>query len=57
MLAVGTNVVALGRGEAKLQAMKARLGNPPQLSYVVMTGDIETDIDAILRQTLNNLGP
>lgn len=55
-LAVGANVIALGRSEAKLEAMKTKLGSPPQLSYVVMTGDIESDTAAILRQTPNGAG-
>lgn len=55
-LAVGANVIALGRSEAKLEAMKDKLGSPPQLSYVVMTGDTETDTAAILRQTPNGAG-
>lgn len=55
-LAVGANVIALGRSEAKLEAMKTKLGSPPQLSYVVMTGDGDTDTAAILRQTPNGTG-
>ncbi|KAI7782921.1 isopropanol dehydrogenase [Diaporthe eres] len=55
-LAVGTNVIALGRSEAKLEAMKTKLGSPPQLSFVVMTGDIEIDAAAVLRQTPNGAG-
>lgn len=55
-LACGANVIALGRSAAKLEAMKTKLGNPPQLSYVVMTGDTEVDTAAILRQTPNGKG-
>jgi NADPH:quinone reductase-like Zn-dependent oxidoreductase len=55
-LACGANVIALGRSEAKLEAMRAKLGSPPQLSYVVMRGDIETDKAAIRRQTPNGRG-
>lgn len=55
-LAVGANVIALGRSEEKLEAMRTKLGSPPQLSYVVMTGDIETDTAAILQQTPNSSG-
>lgn len=55
-LACGANVIALGRSEAKLEAMRTKLGSPPQLSYVVMTGDTEADTAAILRQTPNGRG-
>lgn len=55
-LACGANVIALGRSEAKLEAMRTKLGSPPQLSYVVMTGDTEEDTAAILRQTPNGKG-
>jgi D-arabinose 1-dehydrogenase-like Zn-dependent alcohol dehydrogenase len=55
-LACGANVIALGRSEAKLEAMMTKLGNPPQLSYVVMTGDTEVDTAAILCKTPNGKG-
>ncbi|KAJ0124019.1 isopropanol dehydrogenase [Diaporthe amygdali] len=55
-LAIGANVIALGRSGAKLEAMKTKLGSPPQLKCVVMTGDIEADIAAILQQTPNSAG-
>lgn len=55
-LAIGANVIALGRSEAKLEAMKTKLGSPPQLKCVVMTGDVEADIAAILQKTPNSAG-
>ncbi|KAK2601484.1 hypothetical protein N8I77_010932 [Diaporthe amygdali] len=55
-LAIGANVIALGRSEAKLEAMKIKLGSPPQLKCVVMTGDVEADIAAILQKTPNSAG-
>jgi NADPH:quinone reductase-like Zn-dependent oxidoreductase len=46
-LALGANVIALGRNKHKLEAMKLALGNPDRLQYAVMTGDIERDAAAI----------
>ncbi|VUC23492.1 unnamed protein product [Clonostachys rosea] len=55
-LALGANVVALGRNEAKLADMKKRLQCPGRFSYVVMTGDRDADQAAILKQTPNGAG-
>ncbi|KAM6514641.1 hypothetical protein FSOLCH5_008882 [Fusarium solani] len=54
-LTSGANVIALGRSEDKLIAMKEKLNNP-RFSYVVMTGDNEIDTAAILAQTPNGAG-
>ncbi|TDZ37634.1 alcohol dehydrogenase [Colletotrichum trifolii] len=54
-LAVGANVVALGRSEEKLAAMRERLRHP-RLSTVKMTGDVSTDNAAILKATPNGAG-
>ncbi|KAF4901626.1 alcohol dehydrogenase [Colletotrichum fructicola] len=54
-LAVGAEVIALGRSEGKLAAMRERLANP-HLKTVVMTGDDQVDAAAILRATPNNRG-
>ncbi|KAH6667716.1 hypothetical protein B0J14DRAFT_170730 [Halenospora varia] len=50
-LAIGANVVALGRSEDKLRMMKQKLNNNPLLTYVVMTGDQTADTAAILKAT------
>ncbi|KAI9146899.1 alcohol dehydrogenase [Paramyrothecium foliicola] len=55
-LAVGANVIALGRSDEKLAAMKEKLGFPPRLSTVAMTGNDEADTAAILRLTPNGAG-
>ncbi|TQN66736.1 Prostaglandin reductase 1 [Colletotrichum shisoi] len=47
-LTVGCNVVALGRSEAKLAAMREKLGGNARLRTVVMTGDEDADAAAIL---------
>ncbi|WQF82853.1 Putative GroES-like superfamily, alcohol dehydrogenase-like, NAD(P)-binding domain superfamily [Colletotrichum destructivum] len=49
-LAVGANVVALGRNAKLLQAMKNSLKSS-RLSTVLMTGDVETDAAAKLAAT------
>ncbi|KAG7423062.1 alcohol dehydrogenase [Fusarium oxysporum f. sp. raphani] len=54
-LALGANVIALGRYEEKLAKMKKILGHP-RLDYVVMTGDDDADAEAILRATPNGAG-
>jgi NADPH:quinone reductase-like Zn-dependent oxidoreductase len=46
-LALGANVIALGRNKHKLEAMKLALGSPDRLQYAVMTGDFESDAAAI----------
>lgn len=55
-LLLGANVIALGRSESKLVAMKEKLNNHPRLHYVVMTGDVALDMEAILRTTPNGAG-
>ncbi|WYZ35032.1 hypothetical protein EsH8_I_001308 [Colletotrichum jinshuiense] len=55
-LTVGCNVVALGRSENKLAAMRKKLNNNPRLKTVVMTGDDEADAAAILAATPNGAG-
>ncbi|KAH8204743.1 hypothetical protein TruAng_001077 [Truncatella angustata] len=55
-LAIGANVIALGRNESKLEEMKRALGSPPQFDYVVMSGDSEKDTAAILERTPNGAG-
>ncbi|KAE9578611.1 hypothetical protein CGMCC3_g5378 [Colletotrichum fructicola] len=56
-LAVGGNVIALGRSESKLAAMKQKIGGDPgRLKYVVMTGDDETDYRAIMQATPDGAG-
>ncbi|EEU38177.1 uncharacterized protein NECHADRAFT_84484 [Fusarium vanettenii 77-13-4] len=49
-LAVGANVIALGRDEEKLAELKNRLKSP-QLSTVVMTGDVDADAANIIAAT------
>ncbi|KAI1503163.1 NAD(P)-binding protein [Biscogniauxia marginata] len=56
-IALGANVVALGRSGAKLAAMAEALGNHPRFRYVVMSGDdADADTAAILRATPNGAG-
>ncbi|WQF77577.1 Putative GroES-like superfamily, alcohol dehydrogenase-like, NAD(P)-binding domain superfamily [Colletotrichum destructivum] len=50
-LTVGCNVVALGRSEAKLAAMREKLGGNARLRTVLMTGDEDADAAAILAAT------
>lgn len=54
-LAIGANVVALGRSEKKLEAMKEKLGNP-RLTTVLMTGDVDRDSAAIMQATPGGAG-
>ncbi|KAF6823691.1 isopropanol dehydrogenase [Colletotrichum musicola] len=54
-LAIGANVVALGRSESKLTAMKEKLGNP-RLTTVLMTGDVDKDAAAIMQATPGGAG-
>jgi NADPH:quinone reductase-like Zn-dependent oxidoreductase len=46
-LALGANVIALGRNKHKLEAMKIALGNPDRLQYAVMSGDVDRDTATI----------
>jgi len=56
VLTIGANVVALGRNKDKLAAMKQKLGNNTQLTYVVMTGNKDADTAAILKATPSGRG-
>lgn len=55
-LAVGARVVALGRSEGKLAEMARRLGVGERFAYVVMTGELEVDVAAILAKTEGRRG-
>lgn len=55
-LASGANVIALGRSQAKLDAMARALGSPATLRLVAMTGDAAADAKAILRETPGGAG-
>ncbi|KAF9880437.1 hypothetical protein CkaCkLH20_02391 [Colletotrichum karsti] len=56
-LALGGNVIALGRSESKLAAMKRKIGaDPSRLQYVVMTGNDESDYEAIMQRTPGGAG-
>ncbi|KAL0938608.1 isopropanol dehydrogenase [Colletotrichum truncatum] len=54
-LALGANVIALGRNEKKLADFKKTVNNP-RLQYVVMTGDDDVDTAAILAKTPDGEG-
>ncbi|KAF6844629.1 isopropanol dehydrogenase [Colletotrichum musicola] len=54
-LALGANVIAIGRNEEKLAAMHKRI-NHPRLQYVAMTGNDEVDSKAILEKTPDGAG-
>ncbi|KAF6828654.1 isopropanol dehydrogenase [Colletotrichum musicola] len=55
-LTAGANVVALGRSEAKLAAMRKKLNDHPRLKTVVMTGNDDIDAANILKETPNGAG-
>ncbi|KAF2847235.1 hypothetical protein T440DRAFT_521012 [Plenodomus tracheiphilus IPT5] len=55
-LAMGANVVALGRNEEKLMTMKERLGKPDRLQFVAMTGHVDKDSAAIRKATPGGAG-
>ncbi|KAI8311861.1 hypothetical protein K4K61_011368 [Colletotrichum sp. SAR11_59] len=55
-LTAGANVIALGRSENKLAAMRKKLNDHPRLKTVVMTGDEEADAAAIRQATPNGTG-
>ncbi|KAF4903187.1 NAD-dependent alcohol dehydrogenase [Colletotrichum fructicola] len=54
-LALGANVIALGRNNEKLAAMQKTI-NHPRLQYVVMSGDDEVDRKAIIEKTPDAAG-
>ncbi|TDZ25970.1 Alcohol dehydrogenase 1 [Colletotrichum orbiculare MAFF 240422] len=54
-LTAGANVIALGRSESKLAAMREKIGHP-RLKTVVMTGNDDTDAANILAATPNGAG-
>ncbi|KAI6774747.1 hypothetical protein HG530_001505 [Fusarium avenaceum] len=55
-LAIGANVIAIGRSEAKLAKLQKQLGNHERFSYVVMTGDDEVDAAAIRKASPDGRG-
>ncbi|KAI5921455.1 GroES-like protein [Camillea tinctor] len=55
-LALGASVVALGRSEAKLSAMRDTLAAGDRFKYVVMTGDDGADAQAIIKATPDGAG-
>lgn len=55
-LALGANVIAIGRSEGKLQHLQQLLGNHERFQYVVMTGNDEADISAIISATPGGRG-
>ncbi|KAG5792904.1 hypothetical protein H9Q69_008030 [Fusarium xylarioides] len=55
-LALGANVIAIGRSETKLAYLKQQLGNHERFSYVVMTGDDEVDAAAIRKASPDGRG-
>ncbi|KAF9879717.1 isopropanol dehydrogenase [Colletotrichum karsti] len=55
-LTAGANVIALGRSENKLAAMRKKLNDHPRLKTVAMTGDDNADAAAILAATPNGAG-
>ncbi|KAI8309467.1 NAD-dependent alcohol dehydrogenase [Colletotrichum sp. SAR11_240] len=54
-LALGANVIALGRNNEKLAAMQKTISHP-RLQYVVMSGDDEVDRKAIIDKTPDAAG-
>jgi threonine dehydrogenase-like Zn-dependent dehydrogenase len=50
-LALGANVIALGRNKQKLENMKQALGNPDRLRIVTMTGNVTYDA-AVIKKTI-----
>ncbi|KAH7146831.1 hypothetical protein B0J13DRAFT_441812 [Dactylonectria estremocensis] len=55
-LALGANVIAIGRNEANLARLAKQLGNHERFSYVVMTGDDKADAAAIRKASPNGRG-
>ncbi|KAF3403347.1 hypothetical protein DPV78_004428, partial [Talaromyces pinophilus] len=55
-LAVGANVIALGRDDGRLVKMEENLQSPPRFQTVPMTGIVNTDTAAILEATPLKLG-
>ncbi|KAI8304475.1 hypothetical protein K4K61_006091 [Colletotrichum sp. SAR11_59] len=54
-LALGANVIALGRNNEKLAAMQKTIDHP-RLQYVVLSGDDEVDRKAIIQKTPDAAG-
>ncbi|KAG5766358.1 hypothetical protein H9Q72_005577 [Fusarium xylarioides] len=55
-LALGANVIAIGRSEIKLAYLKQQLGNYERFSYVVMTGDDKVDAAVIRKASPDGRG-
>jgi threonine dehydrogenase-like Zn-dependent dehydrogenase len=55
-LALGANVIAIGRSETKLAYLKQQLGDHERFSYVVMTGDDAVDAAAIRKASPDGRG-
>ncbi|PCD25915.1 hypothetical protein AU210_012349 [Fusarium oxysporum f. sp. radicis-cucumerinum] len=55
-LALGANVIAIGRSEGKLAQLQKQLGNHERFSYVVMTGDDQVDAAAIRKASPDGRG-
>ncbi|KZM22408.1 uncharacterized protein EKO05_0000103 [Ascochyta rabiei] len=55
-LALGANVIAIGRSESKLERLRNQLGNHERLRTIVMTGNAEADTAAIRAATPGGRG-
>ncbi|KAL6703100.1 hypothetical protein ACN47E_010237 [Coniothyrium glycines] len=55
-LALGANVIAIGRSKSKLEQLRKQLGNHERLQTIVMTGDTEADTAAIRAATPRGRG-
>lgn len=55
-LALGANVIALGRNKDNLARLAKQLGNHERFSYVVMTGDDDADAAAIRKASPDGRG-
>lgn len=55
-LALGANVIAIGRNKEKLELLGQKLGNSDRFRYVAMTGDVDADTAAIRKATPGGRG-
>lgn len=55
-LAMGANVIAIGRNKELLEGLAKKLGHHERFSYVVMTGDVAADAAAILKASPKGRG-
>lgn len=55
-LAMGANVIAIGRNKELLEGLARKLGHHERFSYVAMTGDNAADATAILKASPKGLG-